>query len=49
MDEVKIVYRKLEELVEPSYNPRKISAKQKEDIKKIPAEIRFCTASRCQY
>lgn len=41
MDEIKIVYRKLEELVEPSYNPRKISAKQKEDIKKSLQKFGF--------
>lgn len=31
--EIKIVYRDIDTLVEPDYNPRKISAKQKEDIR----------------
>lgn len=29
-----ITYRNVDELVEPDYNPRKITAKQKEDIRK---------------
>ena len=29
-----ITFRNVEELVEPEYNPRKITAKQKEDIRK---------------
>ncbi len=33
-EKLKIVYKDLESLVEPSYNPRKITAKQKEDIKR---------------
>lgn len=32
--EIRIVYRKIGELVEPDYNPRKISAKQREDIRR---------------
>lgn len=33
MEKLKIVYKKLADLVEPDYNPRKASAKQKQDIK----------------
>ncbi|MBW6490990.1 MAG: ParB N-terminal domain-containing protein [Lentimicrobium sp.] len=33
-EELKIIYRQLSELIEPDYNPRKISAKQREEIKK---------------
>lgn len=33
-NEIKIVYRNLSELIEPEYNPRKITAKQREEIKK---------------
>lgn len=32
--EIQIVYRNVDELIEPDYNPRKISAKQREDIKR---------------
>lgn len=31
---IKIVYKKIADLKEPDYNPRKITAKQREDIKK---------------
>ena len=31
--EIQIVYRNVDELIEPDYNPRKISAKQRDDIK----------------
>lgn len=32
--EIVIVHKPIEELIEPDYNPRKITAKQREDIKK---------------
>jgi hypothetical protein len=38
---VKIVYRKISELKEPDYNPRKITAKQREDIKKSLQQFGF--------
>ena len=31
--EIQIVYRNIDELIEPEYNSRKISAKQRDDIK----------------
>lgn len=34
MVQTKIVYKKLEDLITPDYNPRKITAKQREEIKK---------------
>lgn len=40
-NEVKIVYRELSELVEPDYNPRKLSAKQREEIKKSLVNFGF--------
>lgn len=41
MEDIKIVYRELSELVEPDYNPRKINAKQKNDIRKSLTEFGF--------
>lgn len=39
--QIKIVYKDIEQLIEPSYNPRKISAKQREDIKKSIEKFGF--------
>jgi len=33
-NKLKIVYKDIDSLIEPTYNPRKITAKQREDIKK---------------
>ena len=38
---VEIVYKDITELIEPDYNPRKINAKQREDIKKSLTKYGF--------
>ena len=40
-EEIKIINKNIEELVEPNYNPRKITAKQREEIKKSLATFGF--------
>ena len=39
--EVEMVYRRIDELIEPEYNPRKITAKQREDIKRSLTKFGF--------
>lgn len=41
MEDKNIVYHDVESLVEPDYNPRKITAKQREEIKKSLTEFGF--------
>lgn len=40
--DMNIVYRKVDELIVPDYNPRKITAKQREEIKKSIEKFGFC-------
>ena len=41
LKDVQIVYKDIAELIEPDYNPRKINAKQREDIKKSLSKYGF--------
>ena len=41
LKDVQIVYKDITELIEPDYNPRKINAKQREDIKKSLTKYGF--------